>query len=81
MGRQEDAHEYLRCLLDAMHESCLRPFKPKPPDDLVRTTFINRIFGARLRSRVCVWVLMLSCTVERRVPCNYVNQRRAEGSD
>ncbi|KAF5837780.1 hypothetical protein DUNSADRAFT_3852 [Dunaliella salina] len=51
VGRQEDSHEYLRCLLDALHEACLKPFKPKPPPHLVATTFINRIFGARLRSR------------------------------
>mmetsp|Transcript_1865 Transcript_1865/g.4253 ORF Transcript_1865/g.4253 Transcript_1865/m.4253 type:complete len:554 (-) Transcript_1865:1337-2998(-) len=51
-GRQEDSHEYLRCLLDALHEACLKPFKPKPPPHLAATTFINRIFGARLRSRI-----------------------------
>jgi hypothetical protein len=52
LGRQEDSHEYLRCLLDAMHEVCLKPFKPKPPPDLAATTVINRIFGGKLRSRV-----------------------------
>lgn len=24
LGRQEDAHEYLRCLVDAMHEAWLK---------------------------------------------------------
>lgn len=52
LGRQEDSHEYLRCLLDAMHESNLKPFKPKPPPDLVATTMVNRIFGGKLRSQV-----------------------------
>ncbi len=52
LGRQEDSHEFLRCLLDAMHESCLKPFQPKPPPDVQATTLINRIFGGKLRSRV-----------------------------
>jgi hypothetical protein len=53
LGRQEDSHEYLRCLLDAMHEACLARFKPeKPPPALAATTFVHRIFGGRLRSQV-----------------------------
>lgn len=52
LGRQEDSHEYLRCLLDAMHEACLKQFKPKPPPELAQTTIVNRIFGGKLRSRV-----------------------------
>lgn len=52
LGRQEDSHEFLRCLLDAMHEACLKQFKPKPPPDMQATTFINKIFGGKLRSRV-----------------------------
>ncbi|GFR44265.1 hypothetical protein Agub_g5470 [Astrephomene gubernaculifera] len=52
LGRQEDSHEFLRCLLDAMHEACLRRFKPKPPPELANTTFVYRIFGGRLRSQI-----------------------------
>ncbi len=53
LGRQEDSHEFLRCLLDGMHEACLRRFKPnKPPPELAHTTFVYRIFGGRLRSQV-----------------------------
>lgn len=52
LGRQEDAHEYLRCLLDNMHEACLKPYQPKPNAELARTTFVYRIFGGRLRSEV-----------------------------
>lgn len=54
LGRQEDAHEYLRCVLDAMHEAFLKHIKPKPPPELAGTTFIQRIFGGKLRSEVCV---------------------------
>eukprot|EP00878_Enallax_costatus_P044748 GHUV01053482.1.p1 GENE.GHUV01053482.1~~GHUV01053482.1.p1 ORF type:complete len:163 (+),score=38.80 GHUV01053482.1:142-630(+) len=53
LGRQEDAHEYLRCVLDAMHESFLKHIKPKPPPELAATTFVQRIFGGKLRSQVC----------------------------
>jgi ubiquitin carboxyl-terminal hydrolase 36/42 len=52
LGRQEDAHEYLRCVLDAMHETFLKHIKPKPPPELASTTFIHRIFGGKLRSEV-----------------------------
>lgn len=51
-GRQEDAHEYLRCLLDYMHEICLKPLNPKPPAEVQQTTLIYRIFGGRLRSQI-----------------------------
>lgn len=52
LGRQEDAHEYLRCVLDAMHEAFLKHIRPKPPPELASTTFIHRIFGGKLRSEV-----------------------------
>ena len=53
LGRQEDAHEYLIALLDAMHESSLRGLSPKPSAELALTSFIYRIFGGRIRSQVC----------------------------
>lgn len=52
LGRQEDAHEYLRCVLDAMHEAFLKHVRPKPPPELAATTFVQRIFGGKLRSQV-----------------------------
>ncbi|GAX77643.1 hypothetical protein CEUSTIGMA_g5086.t1 [Chlamydomonas eustigma] len=52
LGRQEDSHEFLRCLLDAMHEALLKPFQPKPPPDLASTTLVYRIFAGRLRSQI-----------------------------
>jgi hypothetical protein len=61
LGRQEDAHEYLRCVLDAMHEAYLKHIRPKPPPELAATTFVHRIFGGKLRSQVgrgC-WVQLL----------------------
>jgi ubiquitin carboxyl-terminal hydrolase 36/42 len=58
MGRQEDAHEYLIALLDAMHERSIAGI-PKPPPDVEFTSFIYRIFGGRIRSQV-------KCT-----QCNY----------
>ncbi|PWZ03275.1 cysteine proteinase [Testicularia cyperi] len=53
-GRQEDAHEYLRFLLEAMQQSCLAraPKALKPDDPVRRTTFVQKIFGGKLRSRV-----------------------------
>ena len=52
MGRQEDAHEYLVGLLDAMHEGVLAGVHPRPPRETAETSFIYRIFAGRLRSQV-----------------------------
>lgn len=54
LGRQEDAHEFLRCLLDGMQEACLKHVKPKPTptSETAESTFVHRIFGGRLRSQV-----------------------------
>ena len=53
LGRQEDSHEFLRCLLDAMHEAFLKSScPPKPPPELANTTFVYRIFAGSLRSQV-----------------------------
>lgn len=52
--RQEDAHEFLRFLLDAMQKSSLirAPKSLKPADPIRETTLVHKIFGGRLRSRV-----------------------------
>ena len=52
LGRQEDAHEFLIALLDAMHEASIAGMSPKPPPELAHTSFIYRIFGGRMRSQV-----------------------------
>ncbi|KAK0546984.1 hypothetical protein OC845_004328 [Tilletia horrida] len=53
-GRQEDAHEFLRFLLEGMQKNCLAKASKKltPSHPLTRTTFIQKIFAGRLRSRV-----------------------------
>ncbi|EPQ28339.1 uncharacterized protein PFL1_04166 [Pseudozyma flocculosa PF-1] len=53
-GRQEDAHEYMRFLLEAIQQSCLSraPKGFKPDDPARQTTFVQKIFGGKLRSRV-----------------------------
>ena len=60
LGRQEDAHEYLIALLDAMHESSLRGLSPKPSAELALTSFIYRIFGGRIRSQARTFGATLS---------------------
>lgn len=58
--RQEDAHEFLRLLLDCMHEELLKLNSVKLSDGkIAETTFISRIFGGYLCNR-------LSCS-----KCNY----------
>ena len=52
-GRQEDSHEYLRCLTDCMHEEILKAHGVKLSDgDIAETTFISRIFGGKLCSEL-----------------------------
>ena len=53
-GRQEDAHEFVRCLLDAMHKRCVDVVKPKlkPNSPRSETTFVWKVFGGKLRSQV-----------------------------
>ncbi|WFD26263.1 ubiquitinyl hydrolase 1 [Malassezia nana] len=53
-GRQEDAHEYLRLLLEAMQQAsvCFSGKDVAPNDPLLTTTLVQQIFGGRLRSRV-----------------------------
>lgn len=63
LGRQEDAHEYLVALLDAMHESLLEGFKPKPAPSVAETSMIFRIFAGKIRSQVCLLLPCLDRTI------------------
>ncbi|KAJ7094545.1 Usp36 protein [Mycena belliarum] len=51
-GRQEDSHEFLRYAIDALQKSCLAGYSPKIDPLLAETTWVHKIFGGRLRSRV-----------------------------
>ncbi|KAI0346869.1 cysteine proteinase [Trametopsis cervina] len=51
-GRQEDSHEFLRYAIDALQKSCLAGHPPKIDHKLAETTWVHKIFGGRLRSRV-----------------------------
>lgn len=52
-NRQEDAHEYLRQLLDCMHEEILKAHNIKTSDGkIAETTFISRVFGGYLRNEL-----------------------------
>ncbi|KAJ6538571.1 Usp36 protein [Mycena vulgaris] len=51
-GRQEDSHEFLRYAIDALQKSCLAGQPPKIDPSLAATTWVHKIFGGRLRSRV-----------------------------
>lgn len=51
--RQEDAHEFLRQLLDTIHEEILKAHNLKVSDGKIcETTFISRIFGGYLRNEL-----------------------------
>ncbi|KAF7981677.1 hypothetical protein HWV62_32226 [Athelia sp. TMB] len=51
-GRQEDSHEFLRYAIDALQKSCLAGMPSKLDPKLAETTWVHKIFGGRLRSRV-----------------------------
>ena len=52
--RQEDAHEFARCLLDAMHKKACESARPVAKEGSARseTSFVWQVFGGKLRSRV-----------------------------
>lgn len=52
-GRQEDAHEYLIALLDAMHTMALGgPGVKIKPEEAAAKSLIYRIFAGKMRSTV-----------------------------
>lgn len=57
LGRQEDAHEFLRYVIDSCHNSCLRINNSNPPK---KPTVVKEIFGGELQSQV----KCLSCGAE-----------------
>ncbi|XP_068657249.1 ubiquitin carboxyl-terminal hydrolase 25-like [Aristolochia californica] len=67
-GRQEDAHEFLRYVIDACHNTCLKLFKEGLKhqrnggvvDPLCHDTVVKQIFGGALQSQV----KCLSCGAE-----------------
>ncbi|RZC65998.1 hypothetical protein C5167_009686 [Papaver somniferum] len=58
LGRQEDAHEFLRYVIDACHNTCLKINKINSPKST--TTIVKEIFGGELQSQV----KCLSCGAE-----------------
>ncbi|KAI9329381.1 hypothetical protein DFJ73DRAFT_648668, partial [Zopfochytrium polystomum] len=63
VGRQEDAHEFLRYFVDSLQNSCLAGYG-KLENDVKETTTIHQIFGGSLQSEV-------KCTV-----CKHSSLRR-----
>ncbi|RWS26330.1 ubiquitin carboxyl-terminal hydrolase 36-like protein, partial [Leptotrombidium deliense] len=59
-GRQEDAHEFLRYVIDHMWKSCIHNFELSHNQKLdpasKETTMINHIFGGYIRSQVTCMV-------------------------
>ncbi|KAI9513261.1 cysteine proteinase [Russula earlei] len=51
-GRQEDSHEFLRYAIDALQKSCLAGHASKADPKIAETTWVHKIFGGKLRSRV-----------------------------
>ncbi|THH13632.1 hypothetical protein EW146_g6609 [Bondarzewia mesenterica] len=51
-GRQEDSHEFLRYAIDALQKSCLAGYPQKLDPKLAETTWVHKLFGGKLRSRV-----------------------------
>ncbi|XP_078445874.1 ubiquitin carboxyl-terminal hydrolase 20-like [Wolffia australiana] len=51
--QQEDAHEFLHCLLDHLHSSCLKPScSGHDGAPAIQKSIISNTFGGRLKSRV-----------------------------
>nr|CCA25244.1 ubiquitinspecific protease putative [Albugo laibachii Nc14] len=70
IGRQEDAHEFFRSLLDSIQKSSLQAARfASDSDPLASTTMIPRIFGGKLKSS-------LKC-----VKCSYVSEHLEDFQD
>eukprot|EP00770_Monocercomonoides_exilis_P008562 MONOS_8520.1-p1 / transcript=MONOS_8520.1 / gene=MONOS_8520 / organism=Monocercomonoides_exilis_PA203 / gene_product=Ubiquitin carboxyl-terminal hydrolase 36 / transcript_product=Ubiquitin carboxyl-terminal hydrolase 36 / location=Mono_scaffold00323:52834-55595(+) / protein_length=754 / sequence_SO=supercontig / SO=protein_coding / is_pseudo=false len=52
LGRQEDAHEFIRGALESAHSKLLPKTKVKIPPKVEATTVIHQIFGGYLQSQV-----------------------------
>jgi ubiquitin C-terminal hydrolase len=54
LGRQEDAHEFLRLLLDAFQKEELRllGIKESGPRELVENTYVHHMFGGYFRNQL-----------------------------
>jgi ubiquitin carboxyl-terminal hydrolase 36/42 len=67
LGQQEDAHEFLRLLLDSFHKSELkiRGLKESDARALVEDTFVHHIFGGYFRNQIrsarCVCCRCCTC--------------------
>jgi ubiquitin carboxyl-terminal hydrolase 36/42 len=51
-GRQEDAHEFLRYSIDSLQKSATAILGPKPDPKIAETSWVHKLFGGKLRSRV-----------------------------
>ncbi|ORX99735.1 cysteine proteinase [Basidiobolus meristosporus CBS 931.73] len=52
IGRQEDAHEFIRHLIDVMQRNCLNGFDSKMDERIKETTLIHQVFGGYFRSQI-----------------------------
>lgn len=75
LGRQEDAHEFLRYLIEAMQKVCLAGLDPKMDNRVKETSLVHAIFGGYLQSKVtchtckhesCVYEPLLDLSLEVR---------------
>ncbi|XP_072651323.1 ubiquitin carboxyl-terminal hydrolase 17-like protein 6 [Canis lupus baileyi] len=63
--KQEDAHEYLMFILDAMQQACLPEDKPSDSQHAQDSTLIQHIFGGYWRSQIqCLHCQGISSTLE-----------------
>lgn len=75
LGRQEDAHEFLRYLIEAFQKSCLSGLDSKLDAKIKETSMVHAIFGGYLQSKVtcrscrhesCVFEPLLDLSLEVR---------------
>jgi ubiquitin carboxyl-terminal hydrolase 36/42 len=54
MWQQEDAHEYMRYLIEALHNCCLPGGTVANSTSAQDQSLVHKIFGGRLRSQVAL---------------------------
>lgn len=69
-GRHQDAHEFLRCLLDKLVDASIAPTSPsEEPSSTEESNIVKEIFGGCLKSQVCLLILTTSQWAP--MPCCY----------
>jgi len=65
LGVQQDAHEFLLCLLDNLHNCCLEPNFKDQPSSMDKDSIVKHVYGGRSISQVPFFIILLNILIGR----------------